>query len=92
MDSSPKSSGFTVVTRLGGKVSFFPNGQMNSSFFPSGVTPDPNPGNNTRIVQTPCCLKWCFVMALNPWLRADQASEGHWSHDRPDAHNHVRRN
>lgn len=46
------SASFTVVTRLGGKVSFFPNGQVSSSFFPSGTTPDPNPGNNTRTVQT----------------------------------------
>ncbi len=46
------SANFTVVTRLDSNLSSFLNGQVSSSFFTSGVTPDPNAGNNLQVAQT----------------------------------------
>src|SRR5690349_10756222 len=49
---APGTYTITLVAQLAASLNAFPDGTFTSNFFPSGTTPDPNPGNNQKVVTT----------------------------------------
>lgn len=49
---APGTVQIVIVARLDESLLNFPDGSVTSNFFPSGVTPDPNPDNNSKTSTT----------------------------------------